>query len=238
LKGVICKHSKLCGNAGLFLMRQNLNRRKKRMAEKNENEVFDGENKTPDETPTPPTDTPGQEQGVNAPPLDNPAPDVAATPEADEKPLSATEDLLKSLNDKVNDFQKKQDAPEAEAEAPAKQRRGRQPVGFNPTVEHQTAKPQEPQTEKPDKSEKEPKAEKPEKPKRGGRPPKNPKDKAAANVGGGGIGGKSGQTQTNEDSPKIIYQSLPIRNSTAKASLSTTVNGSAAKKNRRPFKSG
>jgi hypothetical protein len=162
------------------------------------------------------TDTPGQEQGDNAPSLDIPAPDVADTPpapEADGKPLTPQEELLKSLNDKVNDFQKKQDAPEAEKAAeqdagekaaPAKQRRGRQPTSFNPKVEHKTVKAEkEPHTDKTDKSAKEPKADKPEKPKRGGRPPKTPKEDKTASVGGGGTGSTSGQTPANGEKPAL-----------------------------------
>ena|GEM_PF-5707716 len=59
------------------------------MAEKNENEVFDGaetsqEDKTPDENLTAPGNMPGQAetpgQGTDKPPIENPAPGIAETP--------------------------------------------------------------------------------------------------------------------------------------------------------------
>ena len=174
------------------------------MAEKNENEVLNGENtaeenKTPDETQAAPVvveftdtggdgtpteqaqaETPEQDKYNFIPLLDNPAPGSADAPPApdvadgaekpaaeqdtagqeaaaDEKLRREQEALLKALDKKADDFNKKNPAPKKK-DPPA-------------------------QTKPPaDKG----KSNKPDKPKQGEKPPKTPNDKNPASVGGGG----------------------------------------------------
>ena len=124
---------------------------------------------------------------------ENPAPEIADTPPAPEADKQAAKEAEKQAA--------AQDT--GEKDAPAKQRRGRQPTAFNPKVEHQTVKSEKvPQTEKSDKSEKQ---------KRGGRPPKATKNEKSASIGGGSIGGASGQTPAKEDAPPVPAAPEPPR---------------------------
>jgi hypothetical protein len=118
LKGGMCNYCQALRKRRAFLMPKNKRKGKIYMAEKNENEVFSGENKTPDENLASPAEQPGQEQSDNTPPLDNPAPEVIDTlpaPEADKQAASKEAE-------KAAEQVKEENAPK---------RRGRQPQTFN-----------------------------------------------------------------------------------------------------------
>jgi hypothetical protein len=154
--------------AGLFLLRENKYRRKKRMAEKNENEVLNGaetsqKGKTSDENLTAPvavefTDTSGSDtpaepgHGTDKTP-ENPAPGIA---EGDVViPSNVIDGLFEEKRAVAKEAERKAaEMGTREKDAPAKKGRG-------------------------------------------GRPPKTPKNEKSASVGGGGIGGTGGCVQTD-----------------------------------------